>query len=352
MTSDAAIDPEPPAAPDAPVRTVTLSSRAWSSTRHFRPVLLLVALLFAFFALTQPVFLHGANLKDLLTAVSVLWVASMGMTFVVVSGGFDLSVGATAALVGIMIAKLLALSVPSGVVIILVLVFAAMVGLVTNGLLIGYLRLSFFVVTLATMIAFTGVVSLWANTQSFFVSSPTILAIGGSNWLGVPIAIWIMIGTFVIAAYVQQRTYFGRDVYATGGSILAARLAGVRTSRTLATVYAISGLCAGLAGILGVGRIGAASPTPDNTLPLDAAAAVLLGGTSLLGGSGGVGGTVLGVLFLGVLQNGLAIAGVQSFWQEIFTGVILVTAVLADRLVDQGGGPSLLRRRSLRRPKA
>jgi ribose transport system permease protein len=261
-------------------------------------------------------------------------------------------VGAVAALTGILLAKLLALNIPGGVVILVCLLFGLGVGLVVNGLLIGCLRLSFFVVTLASMIAISGVVSLWANTQSFFVTAPAILAIGSQDWIGIPIAVWIMIGIFVIALYVQERTFFGRDVYAVGGSIIAARLSGVRTSRTVVAVYAISGMCAALAGIFGVGRIGAASPTPDNTVALQAAAAVLLGGTSLLGGSGGVGGTALGVLFIGVLQNGLSIAGVQSFWQEVVTGVILVAAVLGDRLVAGGGIASFMQRRRGRKPNS
>jgi ribose/xylose/arabinose/galactoside ABC-type transport system permease subunit len=297
-------------------------------------VLVLLVALIVFFSVTQDVFLDSQNIKNLLTAVAVLWVLSIGMTFALLTGGVDLSVGSIAALSGIVLAKLLGLGIPAGVVIVLVVLAGGAIGLIINGLLIGRLGLSFFVVTLATMIALAGVVSIWANTQSFFISSPTIVSIGQGEWLGIPIAVWIMAGTLAIGLYVQQRTYFGRDVYAVGGSIQAARLSGIRTSRTVVAVYGVSGMCAGLAGLIACGRVGAASPVADNAVALQAVAAVLLGGTSLLGGAGGLGGTALGVIFIGVLQNGLSIAGVQSFWQQVVTGVILLVAVLGDRLAD------------------
>ncbi len=162
-----------------------------------------------------------------------------------------------------------------------------------------------------------------------------------------------MIVTFVIALYVQHRTYWARDVYAIGGSVVAARLSGIRTSLILMSVYGLSGACAALGGIIATGRIGAATPQPDPNLPLQAIAAVLLGGTSLLGGQGGVGGTALGVLFIGILQNGLSISGVSSFWQQVITGVILVAAVLGDRISLSGGLAGLrtrLRARSVAAP--
>ena len=150
--------------------------------------------------------------------------------------------------------------------------------------------------------------------------------------LGMPMPIWIMTVAFLLFLYIQRRTYFGRDIYAVGGSITAARLSGIRTSRTLVIVWAIEGAMAALAGIIAVGRIGAAAPQPDNTLPLNAIAAILLGGSALAGGGGGVGGTVLGVLFIGVLQNGLSLSGIPTYWQQIVTGIILVAAVLGDRM--------------------
>src|SRR5690606_5132719 len=138
------------------------------------------------------------------------------------------------------------------------------------------------------------------------------------------------------ALFVQRSTYFGRDVYAVGGNPEAARLSGVRVSRTLIAVYGIAGLLAALAGIIQVARIGAASPQVGGAVLFDAAAAVLLGGTSFAGGIGGVGGTAVGVLFLAVLQNGLSVAGVESYWQQIITGAILIAVVTLDKGQREG----------------
>ncbi|HEY4094801.1 MAG TPA: ABC transporter permease [Baekduia sp.] len=323
-------------APEVGAAPVAAGPSRWSSafaaTRSFRPVLLLVIVLFVYFALTQSVFMTGQNLQNLLTGVSILWVVAMGMTFVIITGGVDLSVSALSVFVGLFLAKILDAGVPGGIAVLLAILVGALVGGLTNGLLIGRMKLSFFVVTLGTLTVFTGVVNLWANTKSFYITAPVVARLGVDDTLGVPTPIIIMVVTFLIGLYVQTRTYFGRDVYAVGGSLPAARLSGIRTSRTIVSVYAITGACAALGGIIATGRIGAATPQVDNTLALQAAAAVLLGGTSLFGGAGGVGGTALGVLFIGVLQNGLSIAGIQSFWQQVVTGVILIAAVLGDRI--------------------
>jgi ribose/xylose/arabinose/galactoside ABC-type transport system permease subunit len=319
-------------------------SRAVAATRHFRPVLLLVVGLGIYFSATQPVFLTKLNIENLLSGVSVLWVVSLGMTFVLLTGGADLSVGATGAIAGILLAKLLGIGVPGLPSVLLAVLFGVLIGGIINGGLIGRLNLSFFVVTLASMTTLTGAVNLWSNTQSYFITSPLVNRIGTQDTLGLPTTIWIMIVSFVIALYVQHRTYWARDVYAIGGSIVAARLSGIRTSLTLVSVYALAGGCAALGGVITAGRIGAAAPQPDPTLPLLAIAAVLLGGTSLLGGQGGVGGTALGVLFIGILQNGLSLAGLSSFWQQVVTGVILVVAVGGDQLSLRGGVGGVRRR--------
>jgi ribose/xylose/arabinose/galactoside ABC-type transport system permease subunit len=328
----------------APARTLASTAlAAWRGTRLFRPILVLTILLFIILAATQSDFLTTQNIQNLMTGDSALWIISLGMTFVLITAGADLSVSAISALTGIFLAKIISGGVPGWPAVLLTLVFGSVLGAVINGGLIGRFRLSFFVVTLASMTALTGAVNLWSGTQSFAVYSPVALQIGVNNVLGLPAPIWIMIVTFVVSLWLQRWTYFGRDVYAVGGSIRAARLSGIRTTRTLLITYGISAFCATSAGIITVGRIGVAAPNVDANLPLQAIAAVLLGGTSLTGGSGGVGGTILGVVFLGMLQNGLSIAGVPSFWQQVVTGVILILAVLGDHLGLIG---DRLRRRS------
>lgn len=309
---------------------VGFATRLFQQSARYRNIVALLVLLIVFFSVTQHDFFTGANLSNLLTAVSVLWVVAIGETFVLISGGVDLSVGALGALVGIIVAKLLLLGIPSGFVVVIAIMLGTLIGGVINGTLIGKFGLSFFIVTLASYIAFTGVVNVWSQTQSFIISAPAIIAIGTHNMIGIPICVWIMALVFVVALFLQRRTYFGRSVYAIGGSVVAARLSGIRPARILLLVYSLCACLAALGGVISTGRIGAASPQVDTSLPLDAAAAVLIGGTSLTGGAGGVEGTAFGVLFIGVLQNGLSLAGVQSFWQEVVTGVILIAAVFSN----------------------
>ncbi|MGD9734362.1 MAG: ABC transporter permease [Solirubrobacterales bacterium] len=324
-------------------------SAGWAATHRYRLVVALVVGMFVGFALTQPDFATETNIKNVLADSSILWIVAMGMTFVLLTGGFDLSVGATATFTGIALAKLIDLGLPGGVVLALVVLIGALIGGLLNGFLIGRLRLSMFVVTLATLTALTGVVNLWSGGDSFLITAPITSQIAVDEILGLPAPIWIMAAIFLLALYLQRYTYFGRDVYATGGSLPAARLAGIRVERTLMLTYALVGACAGLAGAIAVGRVGAATPTVDGTLALQAVAAALLGGTALTGGAGGVVGTAFGVLFIGILQNGLSLSGVSSDWQNVITGVILIVAVLGDRA---SLGALLRWARSAQRPAA
>lgn len=318
------------------------AKKLWAATARFRPVLIILIALFAFFTITQPNFFTGDNLRNMLTGVSILWVISLGLTFVLISAGLDLSIPAIVALSGIFLANILEAGVPPAAAAVLTVLFGGLIGAGINGLLIGKLGLSFFVVTLGSLTALTGVVNLWSNTETKFVTEPLFREIGMGSILSIPIPIWIMGVTLAIALYLQHRTFLGRDIFAIGGSRVAARLAGIRTVRTTVIVYGISGLCAGIVALIAVGRIGGATPQIDASLALQAAAAVLLGGTSLMGGSGGVGGTVFGVLFIGVMQNGLSIAGVESFWQQVVTGCILILAVFGDRVTAAGGFRQLI----------
>ena len=311
---------------------LSLAGAVWRRSRPFRPVLMLLSGLVIALSLVDGGFLTVVNLQNIATSVSVLWMVALGTTFVQLSGGIDLSSGAVAALAGICLAKLAETGLPGPVVIVAVVAFGAAVGAVVNGIPVGILRLNVFVVTLASMTAISGAVSLWSGTQSIYVTAPAVAWLALDSFLGTPMPIWIMAAAFLVFLYVQARTYFGRDTYAVGGGMTAARLSGIRTSRTLVVVWAVAGAMAALAGVIAVGRIGAAAPIPDDTLPLNAIAAVLLGGSALTGGVGGVGGTVFGVLFIGTLQNGLSLSGIPTYWQQIVTGVILVVAVLGDRL--------------------
>jgi ribose/xylose/arabinose/galactoside ABC-type transport system permease subunit len=304
---------------------------------RFLAVLLLLVFVFVYFSITQSRFLTTADIDALLTSASILWMVAIGLTFVMLTGGFDLSLGSLLALSGIALGHLMVGSaVPFGFAIAITLAFGLAVGACVNGVLIGKLGLPFLVVTLGTLTLYGGLVDLWSKSFTTEILNPSLTALAFNHAAGVPIPVWIMIGVFLAALYLQRSTYFGRDVYAVGGSADAARLSGVRVARTLIAVYGIAGLLAALAGVLQDARIGAASPLVGGTVIFDAAAAVLLGGTSFAGGVGGVGGTAIGVLFLATLQQGLSISGVQDYWQQIITGVILIVVVFLDRVQRLG----------------
>jgi ribose transport system permease protein len=311
--------------------------RTTAGGQRFLAVLVLLVVLFVFFSATQERFFTSGNIKALLTSAAILWVVAIGLTFVMIAGGFDLSLGSMVALSGIALGAFINdLSMPVGVAIVATLLFGLVLGGALNGWLIGRVGLSFLVVTLGTLILFQGATNLWSDTKTEQVTSSFLDSLAFDDMLGVPISVWIMVAVFAIALYVQRSTYFGRDMYAVGGSADAARLSGIKVARTIIAVYAIAGMLAALGGTLQVARIGAASPLVGEALIFDAAAAVLLGGTSFAGGVGGVGGTAIGVLFLATLQNGLSVSGVESFWQQIITGAILIVAVLLDRAQREG----------------
>ena len=192
--------------------------------------------------------------------------------------------------------------------------------------------MSFFVVTLATLSLLRGAVFVYTEGETERVPDDVVASIGDGKLGGLSVPILLMIAVFAVSIFVLHYTRFGRAVYAVGGNKEAARLSGINVAMVIVAVYAISGFFAGMAGVVQTGRLGAAAPVAGTGIELSAAAAVLLGGTSFSGGSGGVGGTVVGVLFIGVLRNGLGLMGVSAFWQDVVTGIILIAAISIDRV--------------------
>jgi ribose/xylose/arabinose/galactoside ABC-type transport system permease subunit len=300
-------------------------------------VLLLMLAAGVYFSLSQPRFFSSANLQVLLSSASILWFVSIGLTFVMLTGGIDLSMGSFLALSGVAFGAFhLDIGVPVAPAIVLTLVFGFVVGGVVNGLLVGRMKLLALVVTLGTLILYRGVVDLWSKAETRQTESKLLDSLAFDSLLGLPVPVCLMLLTLALSAYVLRSTYFGRDVYAVGGSADAARLSGIRVPRTIASVYAIAGALAALAGVMQVARIAAVSPSVGTNIIFDATAAVLLGGTSFVGGIGGVGGTAVGVLFLATLQNGLAAGGLNSAWQQVISGTILIVALIVDMLRTGG----------------
>jgi ribose transport system permease protein len=325
----------PPPAPTMNLQVLALLSRSYRSIKVFAGALIALLIICVYLTLTQPFFLTNGNILNVLAGNSSLILVSLGMTFVLLTAGFDLSVGAVLAVSG----YVAYLSIEHGQSPIMAVTFALISGLVLggviNGLLIGWARLNFLVVTLGTTSLFGGALNVITNGQTHTIKEPVgslTYFIGNGEVIGIPFPVVLSAIAVMIAGYVLRFTSYGRAVYAVGGNREAARLAGINATAVLVSVYAIAGLFAAMAGVVEASRLSAASPTAGATMALTAGAAVLLGGTSFFGGIGGVTGTVVGVLLIAVLQNGLGLIGVSAFWQGVVTGAVLIAAVGLDRL--------------------
>ncbi|WP_020619429.1 ABC transporter permease [Paenibacillus daejeonensis] len=298
----------------------------------------LLILLCVVIAVMNPVFLSFQNWVNLLNSVAAIWIMAMAMTMVLLTAGFDLSVGSMLALSGVGMVNMMSAGVPEIPAILLTLAAAALIGGLTNGLLIGRMGLNFFVVTLGTMTLYRGIVYVWTNGQTLYASDYRLVQWIGNGKVGpIPVTILLM-GLVFLAVWLMLRyTNYGRSIYVVGGNPTAARLAGMNVSLILISVYALAAMFAGLAGIVETGRLASASPTVGMSTELLVAAAVLLGGTSFRGGEGGVAGTALGVLFIAVLQNGLGLSGISSYWQNVITGVILIFAIMLNHFKSKRG---------------
>lgn len=327
-------------APQAAGRSRGMRGSGWiyRHVRVYAGALSALIVLAAYLTATQPFFLTRANIYNVLSGNSDLMLISIGLTFVVLSAGFDLSVGAMAAAAGLAVYEVFQAGLPSGVAVFVALGLGALVGGGVNGVLIGKFKLNFFVVTLGMMSLVSGAVDVITNGETETIGNTGFFySIGNGSLLGVPVPIWVSLVALVIAALVLNHTPFGRAVYAVGGNAEAARLAGINVTLVLILVYAIAGLGAALAGVVDASRLASAAPSSGSGLTLTAAAAVLLGGTSFFGGIGGVAGTLVGALLISILQNGLGLMGVSAFWQGVVTGSVLIAAVALDRLQTRTG---------------
>ncbi len=308
-------------------------SAGYRRVRVYAGALSALIILCVYLTITQQFFLTKANIFNILTGNSDLMLVSIGLTFVVLSAGFDLSVGAMSAAAGLAVYEVINGGGPAWLGVLVALLVGLLIGGLVNGVLIGKFKLNFFVVTLGMMSLIGGAVDVITNGETESINSPGFFYnIGNADLLGVPVPIWICAVVLIIAALILNHTAFGRAVYAVGGNLEAARLAGINVTLVFMLVYAIAGLGAALAGVVDASRLSSAAPSSGSTLTLTAAAAVLLGGTSFFGGIGGVAGTVVGVLLIAVLQNGLGLMGVSAFWQGVVTGAVLIAAVALDRL--------------------
>ncbi len=290
-----------------------------------------------YLAVTTPAFLSTANILSILLASSLIGIVAVGETFVIVTSGIDLSVGSVVAFTGVMTGLAIHAHFPVPLAVLTGIGIGALCGAFI-AFAITVLNMSPFIVTLAVLAMARGLAFIVTNGNTIFDFPDSFDNIGGGNLGPVPIAALIAAAVFLVAWVVLSRTVLGAEIYAVGGNREAARLAGIPVNRTLAIVYIISGALAGLGGVVLAGRLDSAQPIAAVGLELNAIAAVVIGGASLFGGKGSMLGTLLGVLIIGLINNGLTLKNVQPFWVQFIQGAVIFGAVLIDSLNQKRRG--------------
>ncbi len=294
-------------------------------------LLVFYVLLLVTFSLLSPFFMTVRNMTSISSNIALIGLMAAAGTPLIIAGGLDLSVAAVAGLTGVVIALLHAAGIPIWIAVLAAIGIAVVVGIV-NGVLATYLRLNPLIVTLATMSIVTGVSLILTGG----LSKPLI--VDGFNWigqdriLGIPIPAILMLAVYIGLWLLMQKTHFGRYAFAVGGNPDASRLIGLPVDRTQIALYVMSAVSGAIAGTVLSAMLGAAAPNAAGPHLLTVIAAIILGGTSLQGGRGSVWGTLVAVLILGTLNNGLTLMNVTSFWQEVTRGVVLILAVGFDGL--------------------
>jgi len=311
--------------------------------------LIALILLIAVFSSLSPAFLTTGNLLILAKHVAINAILAIGMTYVILTGGIDLSVGSVVGLAAMIAGGLInqGLVLPMfgvvvyfnvWIIILLTLLAGVLIGGV-NGLVITRFRVAPFIATLGMMYVARGFALLRSNGATFpnlvgdaELGNTGFQILGSGSYLGIPVPIWLMIAFGVVGVFIANKTPFGRRVFAIGGNERAAELSGIRVNRIKLSVYMISGFCAAMTGLIIASQLLAAHPATGETFELNAIAAVVLGGTSLSGGRGGVGGTIIGAFVIGVLSDGLVLLGVSEFWQIVIKGIVIILAVVVDQI--------------------
>ncbi|MCI1590648.1 ribose ABC transporter permease RbsC [Heyndrickxia oleronia] len=283
-------------------------------------------------SILNPSFLQPLNILNLLRQVAINALIAYGMTFVILTGGIDLSVGSILALSSALMAGMMVSGLDPILAIIIGCLLGGVMGMV-NGLLITKGKMAPFIATLATMTVFRGLTLVYTdgNPITGLSDSRLFQLFGRGYFLGIPVPAITMIIGFIILYIILQKTPFGRKTYAIGGNEKAALISGIKVPRVKIMIYSLAGLLSALAGAILISRLDSAQPTAGTSYELDAIAAVVLGGTSLSGGRGKIFGTLIGALIIGTLNNGLNLLGVSSFYQMVVKGIVILIAVLLDR---------------------
>lgn len=314
------------------------TKKVWSSIFSDYFVVVALIALCVILSIVSPVFLSISNILNIFVQTSINSIVAVGMTMVILTGGIDLSVGSVVALVGVT-AGLTSMAIDADVTsaglgivcIIMALAVGALVGLL-NGVLISKAKLPAFIATLGMMSIARGL-ALTISGGLSITKIPDIIKFIGSGRIGfINFPIVFMIVIYFIAWWILKYTRLGRNIYAVGGNMEAARLSGVKVPQTLITVYMISGICSSIAALLLIGRLTSAQPVAGSGYELDAIAAAVIGGTNMSGGEGRIIGTLIGALLVAVLRNGLNLLNVSAYSTQIAIGIVIILAVMMDTL--------------------
>ena len=298
--------------------------------------LLAVVLLCAMLATLSDVFLSANNILNVLRQTALLFLMASGLTLVILTAGLDLSVGANVGLSACLAASVIKVTGSASLGMATGIGCGAMIGL-ANGVLVTALRIPSFIATYGMMWMLTGVTYYYMAGETIHGFPPTFRQLGSGYLLGVPMPVYVMVLFLLIGALFAQRTIWGQQIYAIGANPVAARLSGVPVERRLVLVYTVSGAMAGLASLIILARINSAQGDIGEELTLPAIAAILVGGTSLFGGFGTVAGTLIGALLLTLVLNGMNLLQINSSWQPLVTGLIILLAVWIDTRTRQIG---------------
>ena len=295
--------------------------------------LIVFVVVFVFLSIASPSFLTTQNLIGLVRQVALLCIAAVGMTFLIIAGGIDLSAGSANAVTGVVCALLVTrLGFPTPVGVLMGILCGGLIGLV-NGFLVTGVNLPPLLATLGMMVALRGGAFLITGGHTIYGVPNDYLWLGRSYVAGViPVDVIVMIGIFLLYYFIQRKTKLGLYLYAIGGDRIAARRAGINDKRYMIFAFVNMGLLAGVAGVIASSRFGAALPNQGLNFEMDVITAVVIGGTSIFGGVGGLIGSLLGVLIIGMITNGMLLLEVHSYWQQVAKGLILIIAVGAETL--------------------
>jgi ribose transport system permease protein len=309
--------------------------RLFSKKNKFRiaegNLLVIVIVLMVILSFATKNFFTVNNMRNLVRQTSVNGIIALGMTFVIISGGIDLSVGSVVGVASIVVAKLLLAGTGIFPAIIIALLVCALLGTL-NGLIIHYGKVPPFIATLGMMQAARGIVMLLSNARMIAGLPKSFTGFAQLVFLGFPSLFFVWFLVIVITFVLTTKTVFGRSIFAYGSNIEAARLSGINTAKVTISVYAMSGLLSGIAGILMTSRLGNGIPTAGQGYEMDAIASAVVGGASLSGGSGTIIGTVLGALLISLIQNGGNLLGINAFILQIIVGVLIVASVWYDQI--------------------